>query len=182
MISELLLPDLLLTISNGTIQDKNDYFSALYQKQESWATAYFGETYLGSYTPDHNMGSMKMRDLPFSSWLEFQQFITDAYTTASGFIPSWVDNLDSTTLLYYLNRAGINTRSTSTVILTASDGTVLAHGLVTPASWEAAWNNLRVPYERTTVKNPTFPYIKYIQTYSSTDFFRLSTLKFDGTA
>lgn len=183
MISELLLGDLLLIKTNGKLADQNDYFSALYEKQESWREP-LGSNFpplSGRYTPNHNVGEVKINNITIDSWLEFQQFITDAYTYA-GFISKWVDNLSASDLRTYLTNAGIYDKSSSTTTLTASDGTVLATGLDSPTAFASSWNSLRVPYERNTVGDTSFQYIKFIETYSSKNYFRKSTFNFDGTA
>lgn len=183
MISELFLQDLLLIKTNGKLIDQNDFFSALYEKQESWREP-LGSRFPplgGKYTPNHNVGNVKINNITIDSWLEFQQFITDAYTHAA-FIPKWVDNLSATDLRTYLTNAGIYDKSSSTTTLTASNGTVLATGLDSPTAFATSWNTLRVSYERNTVKDAAFQYIKFIETYSSRNYFRKSTFNFDGTA
>lgn len=184
MISELFLGDLLLIKTNGTLNDQNDFFALLYNRQEAWPTrkplpANFA--YRGFYTPDRNVGGIKNYSVSESSWLEFQQFITDAYTHAA-FIPKWVDNLSASDLRTYLTNAGIYDKSSSTTTLTASDGAVLATGLDSPTAFASSWNSLRVPYERDTVGDTSFQYIKFIETYGSKNYFRKSTFNFDGTA
>lgn len=161
MISELFLPDLKLIIAKGSLQDKNDFFTALYKKQESWNAPYTNETYLGELSPDRHTGSIKVRDFPMNpkSWVEFEIFVDTAYSIAL-FIDQWKNNLNAADYAYYLQRAGIYNGPHGPLLI-ASDGTVLAHGLITPSSFAHDWNLLRVPYERNVIKsNPLFPYIR----------------------
>ncbi len=172
MIFNLLFPDLKRIIAKGRMSDQNDFFAALYRKQASWS-GHFPETnrkpyttsYKGKFAVDKGISGMKVYSFSITpkSWVEFQAFVDYAYGFAL-FTPIWAANVDAITYQIYLDRAGIFTRDTSpgypTSNLTASDGVVLAVGLVTPLDWETAWNALRVPYERVTVKNKDFEYIK----------------------
>ena len=190
MITELFQPDLLLIKSNGTLKDQNDFFAALYNRQESWNINEGKEidiSYLGKYSPDRHSGTYKTRSFPLNaqSWVEFQSFIDTAYGIGL-FINGWVANLNAITLNYYLTKAGLYQRPTLSNVpittLTATDGTVLATGIVTPTNWAAQWNALRVPYERAH-SNSKFQYIKNLNLVGENPlFFRYNTLLFNGTA
>lgn len=161
MISELFFPDLKIIKARGTLADQNDFFAAMYKRQETWKEVYSPEEFQGEQSPDRNVGLIKELAFPLnpSTWKEFQEFIDFSYGYGL-FLSAWVDNLSVLTLNFYLNRAGLYMRADGLTTLTASDGTILAVNLVTPAEWQDGWNTLRVPYERITLKDPLFPYIK----------------------
>lgn len=194
MIQELFQPDLLLIMTNGKMSDENDYFAALFNRQQTWASAVIDQHYIGNYSPDRHVGSMKIRSFPMdalgASWLEFQAWIDTAYGLAK-FIAGWQTNLSAADFSYYLTAAGIYQRPTlngkNVTTLTASDGTVLATGLTTDLQWETAWNTLGVPYERRAGSVALIPprtnYIRNLAQFGEiAGFFRQSTLLFDGTA
>lgn len=187
MIAQLFQPDLLLIINKGKLQDENDYFTALYNRQESWGNPIVDKRYLGKYTPDRNSGSMKTRSFPMdtlgASWDEFQAWIDTAYGLAK-FIAGWQANLSAADFSYYLSAAGIYKRPVGVTSLIATNGTVLATGLITDLQWETSYNALLVPYERarTAANAPLLPYIKNLAQFGeAAGFFRQCTLKFDGT-
>ena len=169
MIAELFEPDLLLIKQNGSFNDLADFFIALYNRQEEWEQPYIDQSYLGLYSPDRHSGSLKNRSFPLTgeSWTEYQLFIGTAYTIATpvntGASLFAAGNLSVAQRDQYIALSGTYVRPTVSGVpvttLTASDGTVLATGLVTPLQWETSYNALLVPYERVH-SNPKQLYIK----------------------
>lgn len=180
MIAEKFQSDLLLIKTDGTIQDQNDFFSILFQRQESWGDPYVTNySYLGTFMADRGMQD-KIRTViqDGDTFREFESFIDVAYGMGT-FVTGWQNNLSAADFAYYLTAAGIYQRplvaGLPTTTLTASNGTVLATGIVTAAAWESNWNTLRVPYERVTLGNPIFPYIKNLAAVGENPvFFRQS--------
>lgn len=176
MISELFLPDLKIIKDRGTLADQNDFFTAMYIRQESWKMNYKPDKFLGEISPDRNVGQIKEYAFPMEprSWLEFQEFFDFAY----GFtlwLEGWRTNLNTRTFNFYLTRAGLYRRTPGLTTLTASDGIVLATNLVTYQQWQTGWNTLRVPYERGTLRDPIFPYLKSLAPTGENDaYFRQS--------
>lgn len=180
MIAEKFQADLLLIKNDGTIQDQNDFFSILYQRQESWGDPYATSySYLGTFMADRGMQD-KIRTVTQDgdTFKEYEAFIDIAYSMGP-FVAGWLSNLSAADFTYYLTAAGIYQRPVTAghpiTTLTASDGTVLATGIVTVAAWESSWNTLRVPYERGALSNPIFPYIKNLaQVGENAVYFRQS--------
>ena len=120
-------------------------------------------------------------------------FIKTLGDTSTKPISVWQANLSAADFAFYKANAGLYARPqvvgpANTLInvttLTASDGTVLATGLITDLQWETAWNSLGVPYERRQpLPSPANTrYIKNLAQFGEiAGFFRQSTLKFDGT-
>jgi hypothetical protein len=200
MIKELFQPDLLLIMQNGNIKDYSDYFSALYDRQESFDKPFVDSKYYGLYSPDRHSGSMKTRSFPMNgaSWVEFQLWLDAAFTLSkpvrfgnTGLCAGSISHADAG---IFLAAAGIYKRPISTGntctgevalgIMVASNGTVLASGLTSDLSWETAYNTLLIPYERSINSSisKSLRYIKNLAQYGDLPhFFRTSTLKFDGT-
>lgn len=179
MISKLFFPDLKIIKNHGTLGDQNDFFTALYLRQETWKNNYTPAEFQGELSPDRHVALLKDYAFPMTSqsWKEFQEFIDFAYGYML-ILTVWQDNLNDRTFNFYLTRAGIYMRSPGVTTLRASDGTILASNLVTYQQWQIAWNTLRVPYERTTLKDPIFPYIKSLAPVGeATAFFRQSRYK-----
>lgn len=197
MIKELFQPDLLLIMKNGNYKDYSDYFSALYDRQESFDKPFVDSQYYGLYSPDRHSGSMKTRSFPMdgSTWVEFQAWLDSAYTLATP-VNLWSNafisgQLSAPDALAFAAAAGIYIRPVTVpfghvpiTTLTASDGTVLGTGLVTSLQWEIAYNTLLIPYERSINSNVSnsLKYIKNLQQFGDNFLsYRTSTLKFDGT-
>ena len=194
MLAELFQPDLLLIIENGSIADYFDYFGALFNRQEAFGTVYEDAPFVGKYTPDRHSGNMKVRGFPMDgdSWVELQNWIDTSFTLAKpvtlGTSLLAAGTLSAADAVYFLAGAGIYKRpqaaSANVTSLIASDGTVLATGLITDAAWEDSYNALLVPYERLHAAVGTVPvrYIKNLLQFGETaGHFRTSTLLFNGT-
>lgn len=202
MIAELFQNDLLLIMKNGNYKDYSDYFSALFNRQENFNEALVDDPYYGKYSPDRHSGSMKTRSFPMVngvSWTEFQNWLDSAYTLAKpisflngGLCSSLLSSADFAT---FIGASGIYKRPISSgnsctseipnPVMTASDGTVLAHGLIQDSGWEFAYNTILIPYERSikSAGSGALRYIKNLVQYGDqAHYYRTSTWKFDGTS
>lgn len=176
MISELFLPDLKIVKERGTLADQNDFFMAMFLRQETWKNNYKPDEILGNLSPDRNVVQIKEYAFLMNPrlWREFQEFMDFAFGFTL-FLEGWRNGLNARTFNFYLTRAGVYRRTPGLTTLTASNGVVLATGLNTYQQWQTGWNTLRVPYERTTLKDPIFPYLKSLAPTGENDaYFRQS--------
>lgn len=198
MIKELFQPDLLLIMSNKKPKNYVDFFAAMFERQETFDKDFLDIKYYGKYTPGRSSGIFKTRSFPAvgANWGEFQLWLDTAFALAKpvNLLASLVSsgamlNADAVT---FLGDMGLYSRPVAgglfspiiITFMTASDGTLVASGLITDVAWETAYNTILIPYERS-IKSTIAPNLRYIKNLNQygdyPTYYRTSTLKFDGT-
>jgi hypothetical protein len=83
-----------------------------------------------------------------NAWYYFNNFMDKLfqYIDPITYFETYKDGADYD---YYLNKAGLYKRPEGVTDLTGSNGAVLATGLTTDEEWETAWNEIKIPYEKT---------------------------------
>lgn len=171
------------------LTDAIQFYAAIYAKElkiagnnQIWNYTFVnGDNVSTQYTPVRNVYTLSLGSLVAISeaeWNELQIAISRTWTISNGsdhptkrFLIQLEAAYAGPELQGFYQFMGIF--KTSSTDLKASDGTVLATGVVGGETYANAWNNLRVPYDATL--GVTTPFIAPMFTFDGQSFYYRST-------